>query len=84
MGLIRNVQSKGGRIYVTVLRKPRLLTEKIARALQSVGTPAYFLDPIDVNHGESGQVIEGDVVTAIFQGDAKRELLDGIRTIKHK
>lgn len=81
--LIRNAEARGGRVHVTGVGKPRHIGHKITATLQSTGTKAYFLDPTDCNHGDSGQVAEGDVVIAISHSGKTRELLEALTTLKH-
>ncbi|MEO2005331.1 MAG: SIS domain-containing protein, partial [Candidatus Poribacteria bacterium] len=50
--------------------------------LQSMGTVAYFLEPLDATHGDSGQVCAGDVVIGISNSGGTRELLDTLSTVK--
>jgi D-arabinose 5-phosphate isomerase GutQ/sugar/nucleoside kinase (ribokinase family) len=80
--LIRDAEANGGRVHVTGVGKPRHIGHKLAATLQSTGTRAYFLDPTDCNHGDSGQVAEGDVVIAISHSGQTRELLEGVATVK--
>jgi arabinose-5-phosphate isomerase len=81
--LIREAETQGGRVHVTGVGKPRHIGHKLTATLQSTGTRAYFLDPTDCNHGDSGQVAEGDVVLAISHSGSTRELLDALATLKH-
>lgn len=80
--LIRSSEAQGGRVHVTGVGKPRHIGHKLTATLQSTGTRAYFLDPVDCNHGDSGQVAEGDVVIAISHSGRTRELLDALETLK--
>lgn len=80
--LIRDAAAHGGRVHVTGVGKPRHIGHKLVATLQSTGTRAYFLDPLDCNHGDSGQVADGDVVIAISHSGQTRELLDALATVK--
>lgn len=80
--LIRDAEARGGRVHVTGVGKPRHIGHKLTATLQSTGTRAYFLDPADSNHGDSGQVAEGDVVIAISHSGRTRELLAAVATLK--
>ncbi|MBM3264451.1 MAG: SIS domain-containing protein [candidate division Zixibacteria bacterium] len=81
--LIRETEACGGRVHVTGVGKPRHIAHKLAATLQSTGTRAYFLDPVDCNHGDSGQVAQGDVVIAISHSGKTGELLDAVHTVKN-
>ena len=80
--LISDAQESGGRTHVTGVGKCRHIGNKIAATLQSTGTVAYFLEPLDATHGDSGQVCAGDVVIGISNSGGTRELLDTLSTVK--
>ena len=80
--LIRDAEAQGNRIHVSGVGKPRHIGHKLTATLQSTGTRAYFLDPTDCNHGDSGQVAEGDVVIAISHSGRTHELLEAVATVK--
>lgn len=80
--LILDTQKAGGRTHVTGVGKCRHIGHKIAATLQSTGTVAYFLEPLDATHGDSGGVCVGDVVLGISNSGGTRELLDTLSTVK--
>jgi len=80
--LILAAEERGGRVHVTGVGKPRHVGKKIAATLQSTGTRAYFLDPVDCVHGDSGGVAPGDVVIAISHSGKTGELLAAVETVK--
>ncbi len=80
--LVRDAESAGCRVHVCGVGKPRHIGHKITATLQSTGTRAYFLDPTDCNHGDSGQVAPGDVVVAISHSGKTRELLEAVATVR--
>lgn len=82
VSLIRAAEAVGGRVHVTGVGKPRHIGHKLTATLQSTGTKAYFLEPTDCNHGDSGQVAEGDVVIAISHSGKTKELLEALATVK--
>ncbi len=79
--VIRASEAAGGRVHVTGVGKSRHIGRKLAATLQSTGTKAYFLDPADCNHGDSGQVAKGDVVIALSHSGETEELLAAVRTL---
>ena len=79
--LIRKAETAGGRVHVTGVGKSRHIGRKLAATFQSTGTKAYFLDPADCNHGDSGQVAEGDVVVALSHSGETMELLAAVQTL---
>ena len=81
VAVICNAEAAGGRVHVTGVGKSRHIGHKLAATLQSTGTKAYFLDPADCNHGDSGQVAEGDVVVALSHSGETEELMAAVRTL---
>ncbi len=81
VAIIRRAEAAGGRVHVTGVGKSRHIGRKLAATLQSTGTKAYFLDPADCNHGDSGQVAEGDVVIALSHSGTTAELMAAVRTL---
>lgn len=64
-----------GKIIVTGVGKSGHVGEKIAATLASLGSPSFFLNPLDAYHGDLGMVSEGDVVMAISYSGNTDELL---------
>lgn len=54
-----------GRVVVTGIGKSGLVGVKIAATFSSTGTPSFFLHAADSLHGDSGVLVEGDVLIAI-------------------
>ena len=81
IAIIRKSEAAGGRVHVTGVGKSRHIGRKLAATLQSTGTKAYFLDPADCNHGDSGQVAQGDVVIALSHSGETEELMAAVQTL---
>ena len=81
IAVIRKSEAAGGRVHVTGVGKSRHIGRKLAATLQSTGTKAYFLDPADCNHGDSGQVAQGDVVIALSHSGETEELMAAVQTL---
>lgn len=64
-----------GKVIVTGVGKSGHVGEKIAATLASLGTPSFFLNPLDAYHGDLGMIAEGDVVIAISYSGTTDELL---------
>lgn len=64
-----------GKLIVTGVGKSGHVGEKIAATLASLGTPSFFLNPLDAYHGDLGMIATGDVVMAISYSGATDELL---------
>ena len=64
-----------GKVIVTGVGKSGHVGEKIAATLASLGTPSFFLNPLDAYHGDLGMVATDDVVMAISYSGYTDELL---------
>src|SRR5207302_355408 len=71
-----------GRVVVTGMGKSGIIARKIAATLNSTGTPALYLHPVEAAHGDLGMVVAGDVAVAL---SASREAswASGWRGWKH-
>ncbi|MGK9054789.1 KpsF/GutQ family sugar-phosphate isomerase [Neorhizobium sp. CSC1952] len=63
-----------GRVIVTGVGKSGHIGRKIAASLASTGTPAFFVHPVEANHGDLGMIAAGDVVLALSWGGETAEL----------
>ena len=54
-----------GKLIVTGVGKSGHIGAKIAATLSSTGTPSFFINPLDVFHGDLGVIQPQDVVLAI-------------------
>ena len=68
------LESKG-KLVVTGVGKSGHIGAKIAATLASVGTPSFFLNPLDAFHGDLGMIQKEDVVLAISNSGQTDELL---------
>ena len=64
-----------GKVIVTGVGKSGHIGAKIAATLASTGTPAFFINPLDVFHGDLGVMTRDDVVLAISNSGQTDELL---------
>lgn len=64
-----------GKVIVTGVGKSGHVGAKIAATLSSTGTPSFFINPLDVFHGDLGVISEGDVVLALSNSGQTDELL---------
>ena len=72
-----------GKVIVTGVGKSGNVGAKIAATLSSTGTPAVFVNPLDVYHGDLGLITEDDVVLAISNSGQTDELLRFVPMILH-
>lgn len=64
-----------GKVIVTGVGKSGNVGAKIAATLSSTGTPAFFINPLDVYHGDLGVMTPEDVVLALSNSGQTDELL---------
>lgn len=64
-----------GKVIVTGVGKSGHIGAKIAATLSSTGTPSFFINPLDVFHGDLGVMTKDDVVLAISNSGQTDELL---------
>lgn len=64
-----------GKIILTGVGKSGHIGAKIAATLSSTGTPAFYVSPLDLYHGDLGVMTKDDVVIAISHSGMTDELL---------
>lgn len=64
-----------GKLIVTGVGKSGHIGAKIAATLSSTGTPSFFINPLDIFHGDLGVIQHNDVVLAISNSGQTDELL---------
>ena len=72
-----------GKVIVTGVGKSGNIGAKIAATLSSTGTPAFFVNPFDVYHGDLGVMTKDDVVLALSNSGLTDELLRFIPMVLH-
>lgn len=72
-----------GKVIVTGVGKSGHIGAKIAATLSSTGTPSFFINPLDVYHGDLGVITRDDVVLAISNSGQTDELLRFIPMLLH-
>ncbi|MCI6160310.1 MAG: KpsF/GutQ family sugar-phosphate isomerase [Prevotellaceae bacterium] len=72
-----------GKVIVTGVGKSGNIGTKIAATLSSTGTPSFFINPLDVFHGDLGVITPDDVVLAISNSGQTDELLRFIPMLLH-
>lgn len=67
---IQNLLSCKGRIVVTGIGKSGHIGSKIAATFASTGSPAFFVHPAELAHGDFGMLTHSDVMLALsFSGE---------------
>ncbi len=62
--------------------KSGIIARKIAATLNSTGTPALFMHPVEAVHGDLGMVVRGDAVVALSASGETEEILRLLATLK--
>jgi arabinose-5-phosphate isomerase len=71
-----------GRVVVTGMGKSGIIARKVAATLNSTGSPALFMHPVEALHGDLGMIVKGDVVLAFSSSGETEEILRLLATIK--
>jgi len=72
-----------GRVIVCGIGKSGLIARKIVATLNSTGTGAIFLHPVEAMHGDLGILTEGDVVLAISNSGETAEVCSLLPSVRH-
>lgn len=64
-----------GKVILTGVGKSGHIAAKVAATLSSTGTPAFYVSPLDLYHGDLGVMAPDDVVVAISHSGQTDELL---------
>jgi arabinose-5-phosphate isomerase len=82
--LLEKILSCDGVLYFTGVGKSGFIAQKIAATMQSTGTKAFFLHPIDALHGDLGMVSQKDLVFILSKSGETEELLQLLPSIRNK
>ncbi|MET3778015.1 arabinose-5-phosphate isomerase [Rhizobium alvei] len=63
-----------GRVVVSGVGKSGHVGAKIAATLASTGTPAFFVHPVEANHGDLGMITPDDAIVALSWSGESTEL----------
>lgn len=74
-GAVQLILSCKGKVILTGVGKSGHIAAKIAATLSSTGTPSFYINPLDVFHGDLGVMTSDDVVVAISNSGQTDELL---------
>ena len=72
-----------GKIIITGVGKSGHIGAKIAATLSSTGTPAFYVNPLAIFHGDLGVMTSDDVVLALSNSGQTDELLRFIPMVRH-
>jgi arabinose-5-phosphate isomerase len=80
--LVVSCVERGGKVMVTGVGKSGLAAQKVAATMNSTGTTAFFMHPVEAVHGDLGMVCERDVVIAVSKSGRSDELAALLPTFK--
>lgn len=80
--MVELIYQSPGRVIFAGIGKSGLIGRKIAATLNSTGTNAFFLHPVEAMHGDLGMVCKGDIVIALSNSGETEELNMMIPSIK--
>jgi arabinose-5-phosphate isomerase len=75
LALIAETAATGNRVAITGLGKSGIIARKIVATMNSTGTPACFLHPVEALHGDLGMLRRGDLIVALSYSGETEELL---------
>lgn len=81
---VRIILDCRGKVIVTGVGKSGQIGAKVAATLSSTGTPSFFVNPLDVFHGDLGVITPDDVVLAISNSGETDELLRFLPYLKER
>ena len=82
--LLQDILKCQGVLFFTGVGKSGFIAQKIAATMQSTGTKAFFLPPIDALHGDLGMVSKTDLVLILSKSGETEELLQLLPFIRNK
>lgn len=71
-----------GKVVVTGMGKSGHIATKIAATLASTGTPAFFVHPAELHHGDFGMLDKKDIVVALSGSGETQEIKLALEPIK--
>jgi arabinose-5-phosphate isomerase len=71
-----------GKVVVTGMGKSGHIASKIAATLASTGTPAFFVHPAELHHGDFGMLDKKDIVVALSGSGETQEIKLALEPIK--
>ena len=79
---VKLILDSPGKVIATGIGKSGIIAHKITATLNSTGTNAIFLHPVEALHGDLGMVGPGDVALALSHSGETAELLDLIPVLR--
>jgi len=81
---IELILSLKGRVVVTGVGKSGIIGRKISATLSSLGTPSFFLHPVEALHGDLGTLTKDDLLIAISYSGNTVEVCELVEIVKRR
>ncbi len=79
---VEMILASPGKVIATGIGKSGIVARKIMATLNSTGTKAMFLHPVEALHGDLGMVMPGDVVLALSHSGETVEMVNLIPVLR--
>jgi len=76
--------SSRGRVAVAGVGKSGIIGRKISATLSSLGTPSFFLHPVEALHGDLGTLTKDDLLIAISYSGKTLEVCELVEIVKRR
>ena len=80
--VVNCINECSGKLILTGVGKPGHVARKIAATMSSLGTPSFFLHPVEALHGDLGMVKQNDVVLVISSSGESSEIIKILPNLK--
>lgn len=71
---VNTMKNVSGRVIISGVGKSGHIASKLAATFASTGTPAYFVHPVEANHGDLGMIRPDDAIVCLSWSGEAREL----------
>jgi arabinose-5-phosphate isomerase len=78
------ILSLRGRVAVAGVGKSGIIGRKISATLSSLGTPSFFLHPVEALHGDLGTLTKDDLLIAISYSGKTLEVCELVEIVKRR
>ncbi len=78
------IYNLSGRVAVSGVGKSGIIGRKISATLSSLGTPSFFLHPVEALHGDLGTLTRDDLLLAISYSGNTLEICELVEIVKKR
>jgi arabinose-5-phosphate isomerase len=80
--VVNKILNTKGKVIISGIGKSGHIGRKIAATLSSLGTPSFFLDSNEANHGDLGVISKDDIAILISNSGETKEMFNLINFLK--